>query len=374
MKVIVVGGGIVGARLSEALASEGVKVTLLEARYFTYGATGRSTGSITVQQRKPELVKLALQTKDHILAFQKKAAELGVPFAQRFMNDDSPHIAVAFNEEEYEDLKKLAAIWREAGAEVIEADPEKAKEYFPQLDPNAFYKAFITPNDYKVMPHPVTWAFIAAARIQGAETYTFEEVVKAEVKEEGVRVVTNTGKEFTGDAIVVAAGAASPKVLALLGDEPGVEVKPMYAAGLVTEPFKYTIKPTIRVHSQSFRFLQTVRKEFVATIDNMGFENPELSTEDSLEFLERASTLVVKLLPAFAYVNILRSWGAFVDFTADDLPVVGWSTKYPGKVYHIYGFNDYGLSVGPVAAAKAAKEIASGTKDPDLEAFRPRRA
>jgi glycine/D-amino acid oxidase-like deaminating enzyme len=373
VKAIVVGGGIIGARAAEALVAEGAKVTLLEARYFTYGATGRSTGSLTVQQRRPEIARLALENKTHILEFKKKAAELGIPFAQRFMDDDSPHIAIALNEEEYNELKKLAEIWRGVGAEVKEVEPDEAKEYFPQLDPNAFYKAFVTPNDYKFMPHPVTWALVAAARIQGAETYTYEEVVKADVSGGKVKVYTSTGKEFEGDVLVVAAGAASPKIASMIGDEVGVKVKPMYAAGLVTEPFKYSAKATIRVHSHSFRFLQTVRKEFVATIDNMGFENPELSTEDSLEFLERASTLVVKLLPTFAYINILRTWGAFADYTEDDLPIVGWSTKYPDTVYYIYGFNDYGLSIGPITAAKAAKEILSGSKDPDLEKFRPSR-
>jgi len=374
VKAIVVGGGIVGARVAESLAASGVKVTLLEARYFTYGATGRSTGSVTVQQRKPELVRLALETKERILAFKKKAAEMGIPFAERFMDDDSPHVAIALDEQEYGELKKLASLWREAGAEVEELDPESVKEkYVPELNPSAFYKAFVTPGDYKFMPHPYTWASIAAARMEGAETYTYEEVVKAEVSSEGVRVLTASGKEFKADKLVIAAGAASPRIAALIGDTPGVEVKPMYAAGLVTEPFKYTMRPTIRVLSKAFRFLQTVRKEYVATIDNMGFENPELSTEDSLEFLVRASKLVVRLLPVFAYVNILRSWGAFVDFTADGYPVVGWSTKYPDTVYHIYGFNDYGLSVGPTAAELAAKEILSGTREPLLEKFRPGR-
>ncbi len=374
MKVVVIGGGIIGATIAHELVEKGAKVVLLEAKYFTYGSTGRATGSITVQQRHRSLVERALETIRIWKEFRRKAEEMGIPFAQRFMSDDSPHLAIAFTEEEYEELKKLAAIWREGGAVVEEADPAKAKEYFPPLDENSFYAAIVTPNDYKAMPHPYTWARIAAARLQGAETYTYEEVVKLEVLNEGVRVVTKTGKTFEADTVVVAAGAASTRITSMLGDKLGVDVKPVYAAGFVTEPFKYEIKATIRVHREAFRFLQTVRNEYVATIDNMGYENPELSTEDSLEFLEKASTLIVKLAPVFAYVNILRSWGAYIDTTSDDLPIIGWSPVHGEKIYYAFGFNDYGLSVGPSVAVRAAKEIASGVEDPTLKPYRPSRA
>lgn len=371
MKVVVIGGGIIGATVAHELVEKGAEVVLLEAKYFTYGSTGRATGSITAQQRHKSLVERALETIRIWKEFQKYAAELGIPFAHRFMSDDSPHIAIAFTEEEYAELKKMAETWRAGGAVVEEADPSKAKEYFPPLDEKSFYGAIITPNDYKAMPHPYTWARIAAARLKGAETYTYEGVVKIDPVGEKVRVTTSTGKNFEADTVVVAAGAASLKFVEQLGDELRTTVKPYYAAGFVTEPFRYEIKATIRVHRESFRFLQTVRNEYVATIDNMGFENPELSTEDSLEFLEKASTLIVKLAPVFAYVNILRSWGAYVDITGDDLPIVGWSKKYPEKIYYIFGFNDYGLSVGPSVAVRAAKEIADKIADPVLEEYRP---
>ncbi len=372
MKVVVVGGGIIGATVAHELTEKGVKVTLLEARYFTYGSTGRATGSITTQQRHESLVEMALETIRLWKEFRRKAEEMGIPFAQRFMADDSPHLAIAFTEEEYEELKKLAEVWRRGGAEVREIDLDEARQLFPPLSRRIYPKVLVTPNDFKAMPHPYTWARIAAARLNGAETYTYEKVVKIEVGEK-VKVSTDTGKSFEADVLVVAAGAASTKIVEELNDSIPVSVKPMYAAGFVTEPFKYEVKATIRLHKYSFRFLQTVRNEYVATIDNMGFENPELTTEDSLEFLEKASTLVVKVAPVFAYVNILRTWGGYIDVTSDDLPIVGWSPKYEGKVYYIFGFNDYGLSVGPAIAVRAAKEVAEGTSDPKLRPYRPTR-
>ena len=372
MKAIVVGGGIVGATVAHELAEKGAKVVLLEARYFTYGSTGRATGSITAQQRHVSLVERALETIRVWKEFRRRAEEMGIPFAQRFMADDSPHLAVAFNEEEYEELKKLAEVWKQGGAEVREVELEEARKLFPPLSRKVYPKVLVTPNDFKAMPHPYTWARVAAARLNGAETYTYEKVVKLEVGERVV-ALTESGKRFEGDVVIVAAGAASKKLVSMLGDSLSVDVKPMYAAGLVTEPFKYEIKASIRLHRYSLRLLQTVRNEYVVTIDNMGFENPDLSTEDSLEFLEKASTLTVKVAPVFAYVNVLRTWGGYIDVTADGLPIVGWSPKYQDKVYYVFGFNDYGLSVGPSVAVRAATEIAKGVRDPALDLYRPER-
>ncbi len=371
-KVIVIGGGIIGSVVASSLSDMGIKVYLLEAKYFTYGSTGRSTGSITSQQKHPQLVERAIETRKLIPELKKKFEELGVPFAQRFLDDESPHIAIAFNENDYGELKKFAEIWSNGGAKVEEAYPSKVKELVPWVDENSFYKAFITPNDYKLMPHPFTWANIAAARILGAETYTYEPVTKIEVKDK-VIVKTGTGKSFEGDVVVVAAGAKSLEILKLLSENLNVSIKSYYAAGMVSEPFKYEMKPTIRVLKHSYRFTQTVRKEYVATIDNMGSENPRYLTEDSYDFLVKASTITVKLMPQMAYVNILRSWGAYCDYTEDSLPIVGWSPKYGNKIYYIFGFNDYGLSVGPSIANRAAKEIADNVSDPALGYYRPSR-
>lgn len=374
MRVVVVGGGIVGALTAYYLSERGAKVTLLDKRYFTYGSTGRATGSFTAQQHHPELVRAALRSIEKIKELKKGFLERHIPFAYRFMDDESPHISIAMSESDAEKLEKEAHIWSRGGAEVLRADPEEVTEYVPFLNPEAVKAAFITPKDYKAMPHPITWASVAAARLNGAETRTYEEVTKIGLEGSEIVVRTGNNRKYVADAVVLAAGAETPKLATGLGDEFNGFVRPHYAGGLVTEPFRYVMRATIRVMRYSYRFTQTVRREFVATIDDMGEENPSLDVGDSLEFIERASTVTVRLMPVMRAVNILRVWGAYVDVTADRLPIIGWSPRAEDAVYYAFGFNDYGLSTSPYLAELIADEVVSGSKHHELRLFRPARA
>lgn len=370
MRVAVIGGGIIGASIAHELAELSAKVTLYESKYYTFGATGRATGSITVQQRKAELVSLAMENLKELSKLKELGCKENIPFACRLMDDSSPHIAVARNEAEANQLDSLSSIWREAGAEVIAADEDYLTELLPILDTGSVFKAYVTPKDYKLMPHPLTWLRVALARKRGVTTYAGVGEVKIKPAECGAEISVGDEK-LCYDVVVVAAGASSVNIASELGEQFRTNVLIRYAAGFVTEPFKYKYKPTLRLFSESYRFLQTVRAEYVATIDDLGPLKDELSTDDSLNFLIKASKITVELMPRMQYVNILRSWGGYADFTEDGYPIVGWSKKYEDIIYYAFGFNDYGLSVSSSVAARAAKEIVTGKQDKILSKFRP---
>ncbi len=53
MKVVVVGGGIVGAATAYFLARDGIDVTLVEAEILAHGASGRNPGFVWLHGRNP---------------------------------------------------------------------------------------------------------------------------------------------------------------------------------------------------------------------------------------------------------------------------------------------------------------------------------
>jgi glycine/D-amino acid oxidase-like deaminating enzyme len=370
LRIAVIGGGIIGASIAHELVELGAEVALYESRYYTFGATGRATGSITVQQRKPELVVLAMENLKELSKLKEVCCSENIPFACRLMDDSSPHIAVARNEAEARQLDELSRVWKEAGAEVRTADPDYLAELLPILDTRKVFKAYVTPGDYKLMPHPLTWTRVALARKRGASTRAGVGEVKVKPAECGVEITAGNERSCY-DVAVVAAGAPSVNIASALGEQFRTDILIRYAAGFVTEPFKYRYKPTLRLFSESYRFLQTVRAEYVATIDNLGPFEDGISTDDSLKFLIKASKITAELMPRMQYVNILRSWGSYADFTGDGYPVVGWSKKHGEAIYYAFGFNDYGLSVSQSVAVRAAKEIISGGQDEILSKFRP---
>ncbi len=370
MKVVVLGGGVIGASITHELIKGGATATLLEARYFTYGSTGRATGSVTTQQRRKELVSLAKETIKMISEIKKEGIEEGIPFAWNLMDDSSPHIAIARNEAEAQRIESLREEWIAGGADVKEGDESYLKEVLPIIETSAVYKAYVTLEDMKVMPHPLTWARIALARKGGAQTYSGVGKARVVVTDSGVNVKFGNAS-IRADVAVIAQGGESLETVKDLGDSLRTEVFVKAAAGFVTEPFRYAYKPTIRVFSESYRFLQTVRSEFVATIDDLGYPAKEMNNEDSLRFLVRASKITAELMPRMKYVNILRSWGAYADFTADEYPIIGWSKKYGDRIYYAFGFGDFGLSVSQAVAKAVAEEIIKGINNPILRKFRP---
>ncbi|MDP7982523.1 MAG: NAD(P)/FAD-dependent oxidoreductase [Conexivisphaera sp.] len=373
MKVAIIGAGAIGVRIGMELAERDVEVEIYDAKYPEYGTTGRSIGVVSVQQRDPRLVSLALESSK-LMAELDKRLKQDVGYPVGVMGEAAPHVSIALTPKDREDIARQSNIWRSAGADVKEMSPIEVKDaLLPWIDDRAFTSAFVTTNDYKVTAFPYAYGMLMIMRSKGGKVFRSREVTGFETNGSIVKAaVINGSQRVEADAFVIAAGAASPKLISKLGDNP-VPVRIALGGGAVTEPYKYAFKPIVTLDRKGYRFTQTLRNEFVMAVYDMGVDNPDMSVEESLRVMERMATVTVKLFPSFTYMNALRQWGAYLDYTSDRLPVVGWSPRHE-NVYYAYGFGNYGFSVGPAMASRAACEIASGSRDPLLDPFRPPRA
>jgi D-amino-acid dehydrogenase len=372
MRVAIIGAGVIGVGIGRELSGRGVEVEVLEAAYPESGASGRSIGVSSVQQKDPRLARLAMEgigisrEIDRVLK-----EEFNMPTG--VMGEQVPHASIALSEQDRARLSRYFEYWRAAGAEAREMSPREVKEeLMPWIDEGSFVSAFVTFSDFKLMYFPLVSSGIMMIRSRGGVVRRKSRVVGFDATGSRVRAaLLEGGRRVEADAYVVAAGARSAELAAALGDAvPPIRVA--QAGALVTEPYKYQFRPVVTVDSKGYRFTQTLRKEFVASVYDMGYDNEGFSVDESLRVLERLATVTVKLFPSFSYMNVLRQWGAYLDYALDGLPIVGWSQRYE-NLYYAYGFGNYGFSVGPAAARRAAREIADGGRDPELEPLRPGR-
>jgi len=213
MRVAIIGAGVIGVGIGRELSGRGVEVEVLEAAYPESGASGRSIGVSSVQQKDPRLARLAMEgigisrEIDRVLK-----EEFNMPTG--VMGEQVPHASIALSEQDRARLSRYFEYWRAAGAEAREMSPREVKEeLMPWIDEGSFVSAFVTFSDFKLMYFPLVRDLYAA-------------YLSASLISRGEKVLlVATADLLTPDGYLVRAGEA------WMADV-GVAA-PLYALGLV---------------------------------------------------------------------------------------------------------------------------------------------
>ncbi|MBV8578806.1 MAG: FAD-dependent oxidoreductase, partial [Acetobacteraceae bacterium] len=221
MRVIVIGGGILGASTAFHLAQSGAEVVLVDAAH-DGRATAAGAGIVCPWlsgAADPDWYRIANAGARYLPGLVSQLAEQG--------ERDVGHrrvgaLAVAWDEAELDLVERLA---RSRAAEETEAGPVSRlapptlRRLFPPLHPDL--SAVHVAGADRVDGRRLSAALLRAAGRRGAEMHAG----RAELLAEGGRIKgVRTGAErFAADAVVVAAGAWAPALLAPLGLSLSVE-------------------------------------------------------------------------------------------------------------------------------------------------------
>jgi len=164
-RVVVVGGGVVGASVLYHLAKAGWSdVMLLERTELTAGSTWHSAGGMHTLNGDPNVAKLQQYT---IGLYRELEEESGI--------DSSMHITggvmLADTPERMDWLKMNHARGRYLGMETELISVAEAKELMPLLDERYFVGAMWDANEGHLDPSQITHAYAACARKRGAEVH-----------------------------------------------------------------------------------------------------------------------------------------------------------------------------------------------------------
>ena len=204
-RVIIIGGGIVGANIAYHLAKLGwTDVVLYEKGEIASGESSHAAGLVT-----------QFATSQTLMQFRKYSIEL---YSGLGLFDHVGSLRVASTEDQLKELRRSVSRAKAIGMDVEVISPAEALRIMPQLSKENLYGAIYLPRDGQLDPYITTTSMARFARELGVEVNTDVRVTGIELSPKGEiqRVFTNKGAIRT-EIVVNAAGLWAPQVAAMAG-------------------------------------------------------------------------------------------------------------------------------------------------------------
>jgi len=360
--VIVVGAGIVGCAVSDALLRQGCRVHLIDPRGVGLGATQASAGMLTPfseGRHHPMLEALGARSLEMYDAF----------VAETIASPDRPSwyartgsLEVAVTDLEGEELRARAADHASRGIDsecITGADVRRAEA---EVTPDAV-AALLVPSHGHVSARELTAALWASCERQGAHL-DVAPVRRISASAGGVTVATDT-TSFSAGHVVLAAGGWTGQ-LAIEG-VPALPVRPVKGQ-LLRLAGDAPRLARIAWGSRCYTVPIADGSLLVgATLEDVGFD--EQPTVGGMRELMDA---VCGLLPSAARAGFADVRVGLRPASPDALPALGHSSKIRGLIYAVGHYRN-GVLLAPLTAELVRKLVVGSTEDPALVALSPQR-
>ena len=316
MKVLVVGGGIIGCATAYELAKAGCQVAVFERATAGAEASSAAAGLLAPlgESNDTNFARLALASwrlYPGVVDELQRRTGIDVEYVTR--GTIYPMSATQ--------TRRDADAWalnKEFGVEVVEGADVQALE--PALSPKIRHAIFVK-GDHWLNNQRLVLAYAQAAAAAGVELETGRNVSRLVVEGGRARAVVTEGERFDGDAVLLAAGAWSGELMAGLG----------------------------------------------ATVERAGFQRAV--TAEGIAGLLRAA---IELVPSLRELPIARTWCGFRPWAPDSLPVLG---PWPGVdgLFVATGHFRNGILLAPITARLMTEWITGGQPSLTMTDFLPER-
>lgn len=362
-EIVVVGGGITGALISNSLMEHGYKVVLLDRRDIGQGSTSATT-SMLQYEIDEQLVDLSKKIGEEGAVACYKAGVKAIGALHKLVK--KYNIDCGFQ------LKKSLYVAHSAGA------AKKLMKEFEARDKSALGVNWLTPTQIKkvygiicfggilsdtaasVDAYKMAHELIAMNVKRGMQVYDQTELKKFHGTKTGAKIITEAGCEITCKKIIFCNGFEGTRLL----KEKTAELEYTYAC--VSEPnvkVKAALNDTLVWNTADpYLYLRTTDDGRLLV---GGEDSPFKETIMQQQIKERKSaTIQKKLLQMMPQVQFIEdiSWGGVFGSTKDGLPYIGKSPEYRNMLF-VLGFGGNGITFS-AQAMEMIPDMLAGREHP----------
>ena len=361
---IVIGAGIVGAACAAALARDGLRVLVLDARYAAGGTTAAGMGHVVAMDDSPEQLALTAYSS-------RLWRQLAPTLSASVEYERCGTLWVAEDDEQLEACRAKQRVYATQQVETEILDAPAVRDAEPYLRPG-LVGALYVPGDTVIYPPAAAIALLEIARAHGASLR--EDFRVSSITAHGVRGDAR-GETLHAEIVVNAAGAEAATLtpelpivprkghLVITDRAPGfcrhqlVELGYLKSAHVMTsESVAFNVQP--RATGQ---VLIGSSRELVGW---NGAINPAV--------LRRMLDRACEFMPTLGSLSAVRTWTGFRPATPDKLPLIGRCDSTPG-LWVAAGHEGLGITTSLGTAALLADLVAGRSPAIDAAPFAPTR-
>lgn len=406
-RIVVVGAGIVGVATGLILQREGHRVTLVDPASPGTGTSFGNAGSIAIGSVYPtgspgnwkQVPKMLLNPASP-LNIRPSYLPRMLPWLLRFLAASTPGrvekisqdlraitkdaleahrklialaraheivrpvgwLKVYSSQEKYDRTRDERETMRRRGVKFDELSADEIRQLEPGLN-RRFTHGYNQPeNAFVSQSIKLTEAYFAAFKDLGGD-WLAEKVRRFETGPNGVeKVVTDRGMHAC-DAVVVAAGARSHEICAMLGRKVPLDTERGYHLNLNVTEGPELRRPTV-IGDHGF-VLAPMQDGLRLTT---GAEFAGVDAPPDFRRVYRMLPFAEDALPGLKY-EVTREWLGFRPSTPDSVPVIGRSPDH-ANVYYGFGHSHIGLTLAARTGELIADQIAGRDPGVDMAPYR----
>ncbi|RBP11161.1 4-methylaminobutanoate oxidase (formaldehyde-forming) [Roseiarcus fermentans] len=367
-KVVIVGGGIVGASVAYHLGAMGVSdVLLVERGKLTSGSTWHAAGLVGQLRSSANITQLLGYS---VALYDRLEAETGQATGWK----RNGGLRLACNAERWTEVKRQATTARSFGLEMQLLTAKEAQDLWPLMQVDDVVGAAFLPTDGQASPSDIAAALAKGARMKGVAIREGVRLVGVEVDNGAVCAVVTQAGRIACEKLVICAGQWSRAVGRLAGvNVPLTAIQHQY---IVTEAVEGVTPglPTLRDPDRL-----TYWKEEVGGLVMGGYEpNPRPWLADPLpedfafqllqpdwDHFEPIMEQALGRVPSLRDVGVRQIINGPESFTPDGNFILGEAPEIR-NVFVGAGFNAFGIASGGGAGMALAEWVVNGAPPFDL--------